>query len=231
VKRTIIIAGLAAIGAVAATPASAAVVTLFDYAFNIDSGLTVPSDPLPSNLDASAFDFATGLGRIDVTIAGPGSHHLTAFFDHEIDQLDNTYFNEIGATGGALGTGQSWEIDEPGYVFGDIYDHVLASSLDNSNAVGILNGPDDVSMAIGYEFSLTATETAVASFFLSAQNDAPGFFLTHLDPDSIANDLPAPNQLFFWSTLEIRPTRVPEPTTLAFLAAGLLSLGLRRRRG
>jgi hypothetical protein len=238
--KTTITVGLAALWAAAATtPAHATVITLFDYAFNIDGGITEAADALPPNLDSGGFDFGTGLGRIDVTITGAGAHNVTAFFDHEIDELINTFFNEFGGTGGTPVAGQSWEIDEPGFLFGDIYSNLFDNSLDDSNGIALLERADDVSMALGFDFSLNATQTAIASFFLSTVNNAPGFFLTHLDPDSIAEGFPGPNQLFFWGALDIRggvvepppPVPVPEPTTLALLVAGLLSFGLRRRHG
>ncbi len=55
---------------------------------------------------------------------------LFVFIDAEIDEPSNTYFNESGALESVTGQGSSdnladsWEIDEPGYLFGDIFDNL-----------------------------------------------------------------------------------------------------------
>jgi hypothetical protein len=100
-----------------AAPASATTIDLFDWGLNIDGALTLPGDPLPIGVDDSAFDFSTGLGLLQVTVAVAGAHNVDFFVDHEIDEVTNTFFNETGSTSGApAAAGQSWEIDEPGYV-------------------------------------------------------------------------------------------------------------------
>lgn len=233
-KRITAWAGLAATLALGAAPAQATVINLFEYGLHIDGVNSFATDPLPGGVAAGGFDFASGLGSLSVTVSGASDHNVIAYFDHEIDQTVNTFFNELGGTGGALGAGQSWEIDEPGFLFGDIYDNWQAGSLDNSNALDIAENADDVSMALGFDFTLAASQTAVVTFFLDVINNAPAFFLTQFDPDSIAAQLAGPNQLFFWATLEIRgdeepPTGVPEPGTLLLLAGGLLALARVRR--
>ncbi len=197
---------------------------LFDYGFNVDGAVSLPfaGDPVPATIDISGFDDITGLGTITATIDGAGGHTFDAFFDHEIDESTNTFFNEFGdASGSAAATqGLSWEIDEPEFVFGDIYSNFLDSTLDNSNNVpqGL---EDDVSMAMGWDFNLALDEVATISLLLSETDNGGGFYLTHSDPDSNSS-------FYLSSTLEI--SRVPEPSILLLLGIGMLGMVASNRR-
>lgn len=151
---------------------------LFEFALNQNG---VVSTTLPAG---SSFDAATGLGSIRMPFSGAGSHHCLLFVDHELSETVNTFFNELGATsGGSAPAGLSWEIDEPGFVTGDIYDHLLANALSHSVD---LTGPDDVSMAMGWTFALAAGESAELTFLLST-TEPTGFSLHQWDPDSGEN--------------------------------------------
>src|SRR5690348_9370040 len=101
--------------AVALASSRAADFGLFEYAFNVDGTISdsVVPDPLPSQVNLGGFNFSTGLGTIQFSINGSGPHYFSTFYDHEIDEADNTFFNELGSNSGVPAAGQSWEIDEP----------------------------------------------------------------------------------------------------------------------
>lgn len=213
--------------------AQAAVIDLqlYDWGLNIDTTITASGDPLPSSVNGGGFNFSTGLGDLTVTIGGAGAHNVDFFVDHEIDELINTFFNETGTSTGSPSSGQSWEIDEPGYFKGgstgpgDIYTNFQNSALDNGVGINGVTFPDDVSMAMGWDFLLTDLETALVRFSLTDVMPTSGFFLTQTDPDSQAS-------IYFTSALNIRANTIPEPATVLLIGFGLLglmSLGSMRR--
>jgi hypothetical protein len=171
-------------------------IRLSDWAFNVSgtlyqhdvSGVTNDFSILPPYFDYSGFDQSTGLGNIVVTYTpGPdGDYYFIGFFDHDISIFDNGWTNEYGNTQGIPTPGQSWEIDEPGWVFGDIYDHVLAGALDNSNSIPP-GSPEDVSMAMGWNFHLVMNQSAVLTLHVTQDPSAipPNvLYLQQVDPDS-----------------------------------------------
>jgi hypothetical protein len=200
---------------------------LVEYAFNVDGDLSDPvyyGDPVPAEVDISSFDTYTGLGIITATISGTGDHSFDFFVDLEIDESINTFYNEFGTAYGTPDAEQSWEIDEPGWVFGDIFINLVDSSLDNNNNVpsGL---DDDVSMALGWDFSLADGEIALLSFSISQFIPTVDFYLAHTDPDS--NET-----IYFFSSFEIQDDTapVPEPGTFLLFATGLLGFPILKRK-
>ena len=160
-----------------------------------------------------------------------------AFLDADIDRGVNTFFNEIGEfVSLSIPTGapseaiaaMSWEIDEPGYLFGDIYNNLYDGMLDNTNAVV---RPDDVSMALGFYLGdIAPGETADITLFTSLSNIGG---LWQYDPDSdfgfyyngyatvTGRDIVPP-----------QPAPIPEPSTIALMTLGILagSVFVKRKR-
>ena len=157
---------------------------------------------------------------ITVTLGGAGSKYVGFFGESEIDEASNSFFDEVGSTSGTPAAGQSREIDEPGYVFGDICENFGLSALDNS--IGTL-GPDDVSMAMAWHFVLADGEAGLVSFLISYEMPTSGFLLIHTDPDSQVS-------AYLSSRLTVRERQIPEPATAALLGLGFLSPSQARRR-
>jgi hypothetical protein len=226
-RKVAVFAGILFMLGIPASNASADTI-LFEWTFNVNGTVydSFVPDTLPASFDTSGFDFTTGLGSIVVTLTS-GSY-FGAFFDHEIDETVNGFSNEFGATSGALPAGMSFEIDEPGYVFGDIWTNLGTGTLDDSIGVPAA-APDDVSMALGWNFLLAPGETATFVLNLTETAPAGGFFLQQSDPDTGAN-------VFFAGGLTITggggQEGVPEPGTWILMLSGfgLAALAGRLRK-
>ncbi len=209
----------------AAPPSAIAGPVIYEWALNIDGTLHdyFSPGPLPPGVaaDLGFTAHTTGLGSISVTVTGAGAHSVTGFFDHEIDEPINTFFNEFGAVTGVAPAGQHWEIDEPGYVFGNIFANLILGLLDNTNGVPA-GSPDDVSMGLGWNFLLGAGQTANIHFLVDSVAPAGGFYLTHTDPDSGSS-------IFLSGGLNIVGGDVPEPASYVLLATGVACIALARR--
>lgn len=221
--QSLLAAGLAVI----TFNSQAATVDLEDWIFNVD-GITHEAyfgDALPTS-----GDLIDGLGTLSLEVSGAGNHNIISFFDFEIDQYSNTFYNESGEAVGTPSLGQSWEIDEPKYFFGDIIDNVLIGMLDNSNAIpsGL---EEDVGLALGWDFELLAGQTATIDFVFTDALPSTGFYLNQYDSDSDFS-------LYFYSTLNISGgavthvpvTTVDEPSALLLALAGGLGMLFTRRR-
>ena len=129
-----------------------------------------------------------------------------------------------GAPAGAIGA-TSWQIDEPGFVFGTVLNDLAAGSLRNANFVPS-SSPDDASLALGFFIGNLAPGQTVNLRLLLSTTSIGG--LQQLDPDS--------NQSFYLNgfgtvgAIEEPPSGVPEPSTWALCSAGISALLLLRRR-
>ena len=226
---------------------------LYGWAFNVDGVLYTAPDiysppdtgQLPEYFDYSGFDWDTGLGTISITYdpGAAGDYYFLSFFDHEIDEGFDEFDNENGTYVGTPDAGLTWEIDEPGYgtpyenpfYYGDIFWNFETGNLDNMCFYDSFYGEslteyentisDDVSMGLGWDFTLTEGERAVINLFLDEQVPSD-FYLSHTDTDSLYT-------FYFSSTLEIYDENypVPEPSTMMLMGVGIIFItGLRKRR-
>ena len=175
-----------------------------------------------ASLSADATDLTLTYALRNVSGGDLFDVSVISFVDAEIDEVFNSFFNEFAATDGFLASGQNFEVDEPGFSFGDIFDNALAGALDGTNAVDE-TAPEDVSMALQLSIAqLGLDETFVVRVMLSEDGDRLGTFaIAHGDSDPQSTTV-----ITYSAAPDVRgaPTSpIPEPNgALALLAAGVV---------
>jgi len=191
----------------------------------------------------------TGLGKVTVTFnPGPGGPYNVNLwlFEQLSEQGPDTSgpgFNEYGVVSAASpGSGQTYQIDVPDYdsvldpntsAEGNIIANTRSSSLDGKNdvpgttdAVGCPPSPncnDFTSMALGFNFTLGASEEEIISFNVSTTPPASGFYLEQIHPANDPNGSGSNPEIdyYFTGTATTEPTvvgPVPEPGSIFLLA-------------
>ncbi|GGX73732.1 hypothetical protein [Saccharospirillum salsuginis] len=199
----------------------------YTYSNFADEGLGVD---FSYNLDSN------NLGTFGWTITNTTSTDFSAlstavYLDAEIHQHSNSFTNESGYYVGNT-EADSWEIDEPGFIFGDLLDNLYdGATPDNTN--GMNNIEDDTALALGFYLpELKEGEFFELSFEISDQNigglyhyDVDGglgyYFNGSMhyssDPDGA---YPDPDE----------PVTVSEPGILGLFAISFIPLLLRSSR-
>lgn len=178
---------------------------------------------------STGINAGTGLGTRTFTFSQSGTYDVRAFFDLDLSLPETGFSNEYGAVfnGSKLKSGQSWEIDEPGYNYGNLHTNFNGSGFSNNNDV---IGTDDVGVGLGWQFTLAENQKATLYFTASDSADSSLFYLGQFDAFE-SND-----PVFFYTDLRIDPTGeqtpVPEPSTFLLLGSALAGLGIygRKRR-
>ncbi len=175
------------------------------HVFEVDSFLAVgAADSLQLSLDAlpedTEFSFEAELSddTTDVTLryvlrnngAALEDVRFFSFVDVEIDEDINTFSNEYATIAGSLGAGSddpdpdSYEVDESGFVFGDIIANLAAGQLDDTNAIPE-DAPEDVSVVLGFDIgTLLSRETVTIEVMVSEDGSViGGFSITQADTD------------------------------------------------
>lgn len=215
-------------------------ISLASWGLNVNGDTVSTIKDLPENVIFSDGFFVTGTGTISISFESsvPTDYSVAMFFDHEIIQKDNTFYNEYGVIEGTpVDSRLQYEIDEPGFgnsvYTGDIFDNFSnfsAYGLDNQlfydwysdTNLSDFEDPisDDVSLALGWHFSLNSNETAVLTYTITSIAPTAGFYLAQFDHDSPETGI------YLQSQLSIIHAGVPEPNILNLFAIGMVTLYL-----
>ena len=224
----------------------------------LSSGQTLSNVPsIVSTIDEvggvsnQAPDSTSGLGTAAVTFnpGTTGSFNVNLLLFEELNDAYGDY--EYATTGGALASGESWQVDVPDYDFagdpnpdatGTIGANTAASTLSNTNDVpgpcpANLSGTacDFTAMALGFNFTLGTGQEELLAFTVSTSAPTSGFYIEQQD-----NAGSGSTPIYYSATAETctigvdcpgntppppPPPTVPEPGSVTLLGSALAVLG------
>jgi hypothetical protein len=188
-KKWTILSAIAA-AALAVTFSANAQTTVTELLFNADGSI---SDQYPTTSTAigapvtvtsgfgtptpAAANYLSGLGTLQYTVTGAGSHYFDAMIDDEADYVNGVFHDSASVqNAGSAPNYLSWEVGNPNAdVSGDIKYNTKANTLDNANDVP--SGNTDIAVALGFNFSLLAGQTATIDFSVGNTAPASGFYI------------------------------------------------------
>jgi hypothetical protein len=126
-------------------------------------------------------------------------------------------------------------VDPPAVVpaTGYLYDNFVLNALSNSVQSGAI--PDDIAIALGWNFVLSPGEKATILFRVAMTAPTSGFYLRQSQPAGSAGGVDWLEHSAYFSTslaIEMEDIVIPEPGTGLLLLAGLglLAASVARRR-
>jgi hypothetical protein len=142
-------------------------------------------------LSTNAADLTLVYTFSNATAAAFSDLRFAVFFDAEIDQTLNTFFNEYAVAIGPLGTGSAdpapdqWQVDEPGFPDGTLLSNLYLGALSNSNAIP-QTAPNDVALGLGFNLGTLWPGAAVTVRIMisEAGGSLGAFALQHRDADA-----------------------------------------------
>ncbi len=210
--------------------------------------------PALAGLNLSNFNTSTGVGDIVYTITTPGIHYFVGFFDHQVvaNGTPNTFTNETGALLAGFstpGAGQVAEVNDNclggGACAPSVYDRAVSTSGGVQliqNAPGVLVGPTDIAMAMGWSLTLMQNQIATLTLRITCTQVALGCDVSqpHLGTLVLGQNDPLAGggsdlSVFLSGNVVITGDSdpIPEPRTTALLAAalgGVMRLAKNRKR-
>ena len=156
-------------------------------------------DPLPagflyqfsSQLSTNAANLLLSYAFTNTSAVTFTNANFFVLLDAEIDEAQNTFFNEYGTVTGHIGFGASdpgpdqWQIDEPGFQNGSLILNLYQGALNNSNSVP-QTARNDVAMSLGFALGeIEPGATNVVQILISDYTNYLGSFaLRQLDSAS-----------------------------------------------